>query len=154
MAKGVAWAPKYSLLTLSLLTASCRTLVLKCSSYRHARWWGQAIEDFIRKYGSAFLTDQRFGSFAQVQEDIPAKWWAPMPFPLLPSWDPTSGLHTHPVPHPPSLSFSPWLGFAWRPKHRWQGPGISSSLGCPGRGPCFCVGVTWERTHAGGKVKR
>ncbi|XP_062376770.1 phospholipase D1 isoform X1 [Sardina pilchardus] len=52
-----------------------RTLVLKCSSYRHARWWGQAIEDFVQKYGSAFLTDQRFGSFAQEQLDIPSKWY-------------------------------------------------------------------------------
>lgn len=52
-----------------------RTLVLKCTSYRHARWWGQAIEDFIRKYGSAFLTDHRFGSFAQEQEDIMGKWY-------------------------------------------------------------------------------
>ncbi|XP_063062695.1 phospholipase D1 [Engraulis encrasicolus] len=52
-----------------------RTLVLKCSSYRHARWWGQAIEDFVRKYGSAFLTDHRFGSFAQEQPDTPAKWY-------------------------------------------------------------------------------
>ncbi|XP_046873315.1 phospholipase D1a [Hypomesus transpacificus] len=52
-----------------------RTLVLKCSSYRHARWWGQAIEDFVRSHGKAFLTDHRFGSFAQQEENIPAKWY-------------------------------------------------------------------------------
>ncbi|XP_067098795.1 phospholipase D1a isoform X2 [Osmerus mordax] len=52
-----------------------RTLVLKCSSYRHARWWGQAIEDFVRRHGKAFLTDHRFGSFAQQEENIPAKWY-------------------------------------------------------------------------------
>ncbi|KAM4533938.1 phospholipase D1 isoform 1-T2 [Odontesthes bonariensis] len=52
-----------------------RSLVLKCSSYRHARWWGQAIEDFSQKYGSAFLKDHRFGSFATEEENIPAKWY-------------------------------------------------------------------------------
>ncbi|XP_061097888.1 phospholipase D1a isoform X2 [Conger conger] len=52
-----------------------RSLVLKCSSYRHARWWGQAIEDFARKNGKAFLRDHRFGSFAREQENIPAKWY-------------------------------------------------------------------------------
>ncbi|KAM9712896.1 phospholipase D1 isoform 1-T1 [Menidia menidia] len=52
-----------------------RSLVLKCSSYRHARWWGQAIEEFSRKLGSAFLKDHRFGSFAREEENIPAKWY-------------------------------------------------------------------------------
>ncbi|KAG7231352.1 hypothetical protein INR49_012192, partial [Caranx melampygus] len=52
-----------------------RSLVLKCTSYRHARWWGQAIEGFIQKHGSAFLTDHRFGSFAREEENIPAKWY-------------------------------------------------------------------------------
>uniref|UniRef100_A0A3Q3GAH9 Phospholipase n=1 Tax=Labrus bergylta TaxID=56723 RepID=A0A3Q3GAH9_9LABR len=52
-----------------------RTLVFKCSSYRHARWWGQSIESFVREYGKAFLRDHRFGSFAQEQENIPAKWY-------------------------------------------------------------------------------
>ncbi|KAM9337516.1 phospholipase D1 [Symphorus nematophorus] len=52
-----------------------RSLVLKCSSYRHARWWGQSIEGFVKKHGSAFLTDHRFGSFARQEENIPAKWY-------------------------------------------------------------------------------
>ncbi|XP_041809525.1 phospholipase D1a [Chelmon rostratus] len=52
-----------------------RTLVFKCSSYRHARWWGQSIESFVRSHGKAFLRDHRFGSFAQEQESIPAKWY-------------------------------------------------------------------------------
>uniref|UniRef100_H2U5X9 Phospholipase n=1 Tax=Takifugu rubripes TaxID=31033 RepID=H2U5X9_TAKRU len=52
-----------------------RTLVFKCSSYRHARWWGQSIESFVRSHGKAFLRDHRFGSFAQEQEHIPAKWY-------------------------------------------------------------------------------
>ncbi|KAJ8003765.1 hypothetical protein DPEC_G00151740 [Dallia pectoralis] len=52
-----------------------RTLVLKLISYRHARWWGQAIEDFVRTHGKAFLRDHRFDSFAQEEHDIPAKWY-------------------------------------------------------------------------------
>ncbi|MFT7808222.1 phospholipase D1-like [Arapaima gigas] len=52
-----------------------RTLVLKCSSYRHARWWGQAIEDFVRKHGQAFLRDHRFGSFAKEEDNTLAKWY-------------------------------------------------------------------------------
>ncbi|KAM3593265.1 uncharacterized protein V6R79_008759 [Siganus canaliculatus] len=52
-----------------------RSLVLKCSSYRHARWWGQSIEGFVQKHGSAFLKDHRFGSFAREEENIPAKWY-------------------------------------------------------------------------------
>uniref|UniRef100_A0A674DNJ1 Phospholipase n=1 Tax=Salmo trutta TaxID=8032 RepID=A0A674DNJ1_SALTR len=52
-----------------------RCLVLKLNSYRHARWWGQAIEDFVRKHGRAFLRDHRFGSFAQEEQNIPAKWY-------------------------------------------------------------------------------
>uniref|UniRef100_A0AAX7TRA6 Phospholipase n=1 Tax=Astatotilapia calliptera TaxID=8154 RepID=A0AAX7TRA6_ASTCA len=53
----------------------CRSLVLKCNSYRHARWWGQSIEGFVQKNGSAFLKDHRFGSFARVEVNIPAKWY-------------------------------------------------------------------------------
>lgn len=52
-----------------------RSLVLKCNSYRHARWWGQSIEGFVKKHGAAFLTDHRFGSFARQEENIPAKWY-------------------------------------------------------------------------------
>ncbi|XP_018596699.1 phospholipase D1-like isoform X2 [Scleropages formosus] len=52
-----------------------RTLVFKCSSYRHARWWGQAIEAFVQKHGRAFLQDHRFGSFAMEEENTLAKWY-------------------------------------------------------------------------------
>ncbi|TMS08899.1 phospholipase D1 [Larimichthys crocea] len=52
-----------------------RSLVLKCSTYRQARWWGQAIEGFVQKHGSAFLTEHRFGSFAREELNIPAKWY-------------------------------------------------------------------------------
>uniref|UniRef100_A0A673J8D5 Phospholipase n=1 Tax=Sinocyclocheilus rhinocerous TaxID=307959 RepID=A0A673J8D5_9TELE len=53
----------------------CRKLVLKFTSYRHARWWGQAIESFVRKHGKAFLRTHRFGSFAREEENIPSKWY-------------------------------------------------------------------------------
>uniref|UniRef100_A0A6I8NTK7 Phospholipase n=1 Tax=Ornithorhynchus anatinus TaxID=9258 RepID=A0A6I8NTK7_ORNAN len=52
-----------------------RTLILKCNSYRHARWWGGAIEEFIQKHGSNFLRDHRFGSYAAIQENTLAKWY-------------------------------------------------------------------------------
>ncbi|XP_031703333.1 phospholipase D1a [Anarrhichthys ocellatus] len=52
-----------------------RTLVFKCISYRHARWWGQSIESFVRINAKAFLRDHRCGSFAQEQENIAAKWY-------------------------------------------------------------------------------
>uniref|UniRef100_UPI00398E7DEE phospholipase D1-like isoform X2 n=1 Tax=Pristiophorus japonicus TaxID=55135 RepID=UPI00398E7DEE len=53
----------------------CRTLIIKCNSYRHARWWGQAIEEFIHKHAKVFLEDQRFKSFAAVQENTLCKWY-------------------------------------------------------------------------------
>lgn len=53
-----------------------RSLVLKCSSYRHARWWGQSIEEFVRKHGRMFLRTHRFYSFAKEQENTPAKWYS------------------------------------------------------------------------------
>uniref|UniRef100_A0A8B9WHC5 Phospholipase n=1 Tax=Bos mutus grunniens TaxID=30521 RepID=A0A8B9WHC5_BOSMU len=52
-----------------------RTLILKCNSYRHARWWGGAIEEFIQKYGPDFLRDHRFGSYAAIQGNTLAKWY-------------------------------------------------------------------------------
>uniref|UniRef100_A0A8D2LMQ7 phospholipase D n=1 Tax=Varanus komodoensis TaxID=61221 RepID=A0A8D2LMQ7_VARKO len=52
-----------------------RSLILKCNSYRHARWWCQGIEEFIRKNGNNFLKHHRFGSYAAVQEDTLAKWY-------------------------------------------------------------------------------
>ncbi|XP_067898888.1 phospholipase D1-like isoform X2 [Heterodontus francisci] len=52
-----------------------RTLIIKCNSYRHARWWGQEIEEFIHKHAKVFLEDQRFKSFAPVQENTLCKWY-------------------------------------------------------------------------------
>ncbi|XP_074184022.1 phospholipase D1 isoform X7 [Rhinolophus sinicus] len=54
---------------------SKRTLILKCNSYRHARWWAGAIEEFIHKHGTNFLKDHRFGSYAAIQENTLAKWY-------------------------------------------------------------------------------
>ncbi|XP_049723073.1 phospholipase D1 isoform X2 [Elephas maximus indicus] len=54
---------------------SKRTLILKCNSYRQARWWGGAIEEFIQKHGADFLKDHRFGSYAAIQENTLAKWY-------------------------------------------------------------------------------
>ncbi|MBZ3877991.1 Phospholipase D1 [Sciurus carolinensis] len=53
------------------------TLILKCNSYRHARWWGGAIEEFIQKHGTNFLKDHRFGSYAAIQDNTLAKWLSP-----------------------------------------------------------------------------
>ncbi|NWZ49811.1 PLD1 Phospholipase, partial [Spizaetus tyrannus] len=50
-----------------------RSLILKCNSYRHAQWWRQGIDEFIRKHGKDFLTEHRFGSYAAVQENTLAK---------------------------------------------------------------------------------
>ncbi|XP_077146655.1 phospholipase D1 isoform X1 [Ranitomeya variabilis] len=52
-----------------------RSLILKCNSYRHARWWGQAIEEFVRKHGKNFLTAHRFGSYAALQKNTLSKWY-------------------------------------------------------------------------------
>ncbi|XP_075717731.1 phospholipase D1 [Rhinoderma darwinii] len=52
-----------------------RSLILKCNSYRHARWWGQAIEEFVRKHGKNFLTGHRFGSYAAVEKNTLSKWY-------------------------------------------------------------------------------
>ncbi|XP_041119435.1 phospholipase D1-like isoform X1 [Polyodon spathula] len=57
------------------IDSQSRSLILKCTSYRHALWWGQALEDHIQKHGKAFLHDHRFGSFAREQENTLAKWY-------------------------------------------------------------------------------
>ncbi|XP_078266685.1 phospholipase D1-like isoform X2 [Rhinoraja longicauda] len=52
-----------------------RTLIIKCNSYRHTRWWGQEIEKFICENAAVYLKDQRFTSFASVDEGILSKWY-------------------------------------------------------------------------------
>ncbi|XP_078060541.1 phospholipase D1-like isoform X2 [Mustelus asterias] len=52
-----------------------RSLIIKCNNYRHARWWGQEIEEFIQKHAKVFLEDQRFKSFSAVHENTLCKWY-------------------------------------------------------------------------------
>ncbi|XP_038673019.1 phospholipase D1-like isoform X1 [Scyliorhinus canicula] len=52
-----------------------RTLIIKCNNYRHARWWGQEIEEFIQNHAKVFLEDQRFKSFSAVHENTLCKWY-------------------------------------------------------------------------------
>ncbi|XP_074839079.1 phospholipase D2 isoform X2 [Carettochelys insculpta] len=54
---------------------STRTLVLKCSSYRQARWWGQEISELAQEKGSDFLQLHRHQSFAPLRKDTPARWF-------------------------------------------------------------------------------
>ncbi|XP_069500207.1 phospholipase D2 isoform X2 [Ambystoma mexicanum] len=53
----------------------CRTLILNCSSYRQACWWGKEIGELAAKRGKNFLEMHRFESFAPVQEKTLAKWF-------------------------------------------------------------------------------
>ncbi|XP_029437631.1 phospholipase D2 isoform X2 [Rhinatrema bivittatum] len=52
-----------------------RTLVLKFSSYRQARWCGQQISDLAYKEGSDFMKMHRNESFAPIREETLAKWF-------------------------------------------------------------------------------
>ncbi|XP_066562874.1 phospholipase D1 isoform X1 [Amia ocellicauda] len=52
-----------------------RTLTIKCSTYRQARWWGQSIHEFAQQYGQDFMKENRHGSFAPVQENTLTKWF-------------------------------------------------------------------------------
>ncbi|XP_071779656.1 phospholipase D1 [Centroberyx gerrardi] len=53
----------------------CRTLTIKCSTYRQARWWGHSIDDFSQKYGKDFLRENCHGSFAPVRENTATQWF-------------------------------------------------------------------------------
>ncbi|TFJ98463.1 Phospholipase D2 [Platysternon megacephalum] len=52
-----------------------KTLILKCSSYRQARWWGQEITDLAEEQGKDFLHLHRHQGFAPVREGTPARWF-------------------------------------------------------------------------------
>uniref|UniRef100_A0A667ZQX4 phospholipase D n=1 Tax=Myripristis murdjan TaxID=586833 RepID=A0A667ZQX4_9TELE len=52
-----------------------RTLTIKCSTYRQARWWGHSIDEFSQKYGKDFLRENRHGSFAPVREKTITQWF-------------------------------------------------------------------------------
>lgn len=51
-----------------------RSLVLKCSSYRQARWWGQQITELATSKGHEHLQRHRHEGFAPVREETPARW--------------------------------------------------------------------------------
>lgn len=52
-----------------------RTLILKCSSYRQACWWGKEIGELAAKRGKDFLEKHRFDSFVPVRRKTLAKWF-------------------------------------------------------------------------------
>ncbi|XP_053861774.1 phospholipase D2 isoform X2 [Malaclemys terrapin pileata] len=52
-----------------------KTLILKCSSYRQARWWGQEITELAQQQGDDFLHLHRHQAFAPVREGTPTRWF-------------------------------------------------------------------------------
>ncbi|XP_039511420.1 phospholipase D1 isoform X4 [Pimephales promelas] len=53
----------------------CRSLTIKCSTYRQARWWGHSIDEFSQMFGQDFLRENRHGSFTPVRENTTSKWF-------------------------------------------------------------------------------
>lgn len=51
-----------------------RSLVLKCSSYRQARWWAQEIAELAQARGQDCLRLHRFDSFVPAREETPTRW--------------------------------------------------------------------------------
>ncbi|XP_062813753.1 phospholipase D2 isoform X1 [Anolis carolinensis] len=54
---------------------TCRSLTLKCSSYRQALWWCQEISELARRRGRDFLRLHRHDSFSPVRTETPARWF-------------------------------------------------------------------------------
>ncbi|XP_054851085.1 phospholipase D2 [Eublepharis macularius] len=54
---------------------TCRSLVLKCSSYRQACWWAQEISDLAENRGRDFLRLHRHHGFAPVRTETPSRWF-------------------------------------------------------------------------------
>uniref|UniRef100_A0A8C8S5I9 Phospholipase n=1 Tax=Pelusios castaneus TaxID=367368 RepID=A0A8C8S5I9_9SAUR len=52
-----------------------RTLVLKCSSYRQACWWGKEITNLAEEKGKDFLRLHRHQAFAPLREGTPTRWF-------------------------------------------------------------------------------
>ncbi|CAH2272586.1 chromodomain-helicase-DNA-binding 3 isoform X4 [Pelobates cultripes] len=52
-----------------------RTLILKCSNYRQARFWGQQIKEIAEDEGRDFLRVHRFDAFSPLREKTPVKWF-------------------------------------------------------------------------------
>ncbi|XP_053115451.1 phospholipase D2 isoform X2 [Hemicordylus capensis] len=54
---------------------TCRSLILKCSSYRQARWWCQEITELAEGKGQDFLRLHRHESFVPPRKETPARWF-------------------------------------------------------------------------------
>ncbi|KAM9597177.1 phospholipase D2 isoform 2-T3 [Trichechus inunguis] len=54
---------------------SKRSLILKCSSYRQARWWGQEITELAQGPGRDFLQLHRHDSYAPPRPGSLARWF-------------------------------------------------------------------------------
>ncbi|XP_034991718.1 phospholipase D2 [Zootoca vivipara] len=54
---------------------TCRSLVLKCSSYRQACWWCQEITELAEGKGRDFLRLHRHGGFVPLRKETPARWF-------------------------------------------------------------------------------
>ncbi|XP_061447126.1 phospholipase D2 isoform X2 [Rhineura floridana] len=54
---------------------TCRSLILKCSSYRQARWWCQEITELVEDKGKDFLRLHRYEGFVPPRKETPARWF-------------------------------------------------------------------------------
>ncbi|XP_074081518.1 phospholipase D2 isoform X2 [Macrotis lagotis] len=54
---------------------SKRSLILKCNSYRQARWWGQEITELAQCQGCDFLQLHRHQSYAPLRPGTLARWF-------------------------------------------------------------------------------
>ncbi|XP_051851875.1 phospholipase D2 [Antechinus flavipes] len=57
------------------IDTSHRSLILKCSSYRQARWWGQEITELAQGQGCDFLQLHRHQSYAPLRPGTLARWF-------------------------------------------------------------------------------
>uniref|UniRef100_A0A670KFM1 Phospholipase n=1 Tax=Podarcis muralis TaxID=64176 RepID=A0A670KFM1_PODMU len=54
---------------------TCRSLILKCSSYRQACWWCQEITELAEGKGRDFLRLHRHQGFVPPRKETPARWF-------------------------------------------------------------------------------
>ncbi|XP_012581891.1 PREDICTED: phospholipase D2 isoform X2 [Condylura cristata] len=57
------------------IDTSHRSLIIKCSSYRQARWWGQEITELAQGPGRDFLQLHRYDSYAPPRPGTLARWF-------------------------------------------------------------------------------
>ncbi|XP_036882838.1 phospholipase D2 isoform X1 [Manis javanica] len=57
------------------IDTSHRSLILKCSSYRQARWWGQEITELAQGPGKDFIQLHRHDSYAPPRPGTLARWF-------------------------------------------------------------------------------